>query len=233
MHTTSFVALLFISIFNYDKSRSVNIWTDFGGDGTVDRGSYKLLLTLLPFPLITGFFHFVAASDFANYYGETLIKGVARMRWIEYMITNSLMSWSLVLLAGGGNIVLPILAVLFNVLMQAFGWYHEIHNHQSSGKGKAPVNKTWEYMVFGFVPWVANWFVVFFYFFERAGDARVADWLAIVGSFVLSFTFVLPLFWRYGKEATQENNYYTERAYLLLSLTAKLWLDWVVTIDTL
>lgn len=230
VHGLSFLALVIISSANFDASRSVSLWTDFGGSSTVSRGSYKLLFTLLPFPFITALFHIAAAGGKNNYYKEALSDGVVSSRWIEYSITNGLMSWSLVLLAGGGNIVLPILAVLFNVLMQVFGYLHELANHPRSVKEQ---QKTWFYMVFGFVPWAANWFVVLFYFLQRSGSARFADWLAIIGSLLLSLLFVVPLFWRYTKPPTALNNYRTERAYLFLSLSAKLWLDWVVTVDTL
>jgi len=230
VHLTSFTALSILSGIFFDQTLQVRIWTDFGGTEIQSLGAYRLFWTLLPFPLITGLIHvWIAVADADNYSRSVLQNGVNRLRWIEYAITNGLISWSVTLLAGAGSLLFPITAVLSNFVMQYFGYLHEVYNHRrTSGRS------LWLIFV-GFIPWAINWFIVLVYFLERVAreGASVSDWLAVIGSLVWSLAFVAPLLWRYYKPNTVENNYTMELIYILLSLSAKLWLDWVVTIGSL
>lgn len=220
VHTSSFIALLTIVLTT--NSRFVDLWSDVN-QTIASLGSYQLFATLLPFPAITAIFHVLAAYNVDDYYSKVLNLGINRLRWIEYGITNGLMSWSLVVVAGNGaNVVLPIIAVLSNFAMQWYGYEHE--------KRRFDLNP----LLFGFLPWVINWVVVFVYYGARISTTSVTDGLAIFGSFVWSICFTLPLFWRRAQpKITPAVNYKVERAYILLSLTAKLWLDWVLTIGSL
>jgi len=118
---------------------------------------------------------------------------------------------------------------LSNFVMQYFGYLHERYNHTRVN------GKTLWVIFYGFIPWIINWFIAMAYFLERAAreGASVSDWLAVIGSLVWSLAFVAPLLWRYYQNNTLENNYTMELAYILLSLSAKLWLDWVVTIGSI
>jgi hypothetical protein len=221
VHFSSFVALTVIAFTNLETNRIVDLWIDFQKSTTV-VGSYAIFITLIPFPAITALFHLLAYFNVDNYYASVLRRGQNRLRWIEYSITNGLMSWSVCVLSGAGNVWLAVLAITNNFLMQYFGHLHERANR-----------RTWEFMAFGFLPWIVNWAVVFTFFFERISTALLYDSFAIFGTFVWSLTFTFPLFWRFYQKNTIENNYKVERAYILLSLTAKLWLDWSVTIGNL
>jgi len=237
VHLSSFTALLVLSIVFYDSAKQVRLWTDFGGVAVQPRGSYRLFYTLLPFPFITGIFHVaIAAFDADNYSRSVLLRGTNRLRWLEYAITNGLISWSLAVLAGAGSLLFPVVAVLCNFVMQFFGYLHEHFNYTAvnykKGERKTRVYRSLWFIGIGFVPWIANWLVVLVYFFERTGAAPVNDWLAVIGSLVWSLAFVAPLLWRFYQPDSIAVNYYTELAYILLSLSAKLWLDWVVTIGS-
>lgn len=222
VHGSSFIALLVISLVELSEARFVNLWSDVN-ETITSLGSYQLFATLLPFPAITSFVHILAAVGVDNYYAKVINLGINRLRWIEYAITNGLMSWSLTVVAGqGNNVVLAIVTVLSNFIMQWYGYEHERRRFSL------------EPLLFGVLPWVINWMIVFTYYGARISTTSVTDGLAIFGSFIWSISFTLPLFWRLTKKSvTKEVNYRVEVAYILLSLTAKLWLDWVLTIGNL
>jgi len=230
VHWSSFTAILIISLTRLDTVTTVGIWFDDNLGFTVPKslGSYELFATLVPFPFITGVFHLLAAYNVDNYYYNVLNIGVNRMRWIEYTITNGLMTWSLCVLAGAGSILIPITCVLLNVTMQSYGWFHEKRNHRVIYQVRSLVP-----LLIGFIPWFGIWAVVFTYYGANMSTMVLSDGFAVIGTFIWSLTFVLPLLWRYQKENTVENNYQMEVAYIILSLTAKLWLDWTVVIGNL
>ena len=230
VHWTSFTAILIISLTRLDTVTRVKMWFDDNLGTTIPTslGSYELFATLVPFPFITGVFHLLAAYNVDNYYENVLRVGVNRMRWIEYAITNSLMTWSLCFLAGAGSIMIPIICVLLNVTMQSYGWFHEMRNHRVKQQYRSLTP-----LLIGFVPWAGIWAVVFTYYGANMSTMTLSDGFAIIGTFVWSLTFVLPLLWRYYKGNTTSANYNMEVAYIVLSLTAKLWLDWTVVVGNL
>lgn len=232
VHSSSFIALSLISFIRLattDETRYVNIWltsvVDPGPSGYI--GSFPIFATLIPFPFITAIFHILAALGVDKYYPNVLKRGINRLRWIEYSITNGLMSWSLVFIAGnGGNLFIAISAVISNFFMQYCGYIHE----------KSPDRNIW-LLLLGFIPWTLNWtFVLLLYFYRLFGTGVVlSDSFGILGSFVWSLLFVAPLLYRkYTRnKSVLRANYNTELAYILLSLSAKIWLDWSITIGNL
>ena len=142
------------------------------------------------------------------------------------MITNGLMTVSVFALAGAGNIFLPLTGLLLNILMNLFGYLHELSN----SKRQRSLALVW----WGFVPWIPLWAIPLTYYFAQSGALPVYFGVGIVGTFLFSIAFVVPLFYRYMTKSPEiVANYNTERAYLILSLTAKLFLDWTVTIGNL
>jgi len=225
VHGASFVALLIITLTSSAPLLSFPVWTDFGQVLTV-LFTTPISATLLPFPFITSAFHVAAALGVADYYKFALVKGVTPHRWLEYMITNGLMTVSVFALAGAGNILLPITGLVLNVIMNYFGYVHELANT----KRQRTLNFVW----WGFAPWLPLWIIPLTYYFVAASTLPIYFGVAIVGTFLFSIGFVLPLFYRYSTSSPElVANYNTERAYLILSLTAKLFLDWTVTIGTL
>lgn len=215
VHLSSFVALTIISFVNLDKARYVALGA---------TGSYPIFATLLPFPLITGVFHIATAANVDSYYHSVLVLGVNRLRWIEYGITNGLMTWSVLAIAGAGaaSVYLPVMGVLANFSMQYHGYLFE----QFRAK-----NGTVLWM--GFLPWIVIWVPTLGYYFARISTALLYDGFAILGTFAFSIAFVVPLWYRQAKGDTATELYNVELAYIWLSLTAKLWLDWTMTIGNL
>jgi len=228
IQSISFIALLILSVVFRDKARLVNLWVE------TDRGSsiqtlaaYPLYSTLLPFPIITALFHVLALCKVDNYYANVLLRGTNRLRWIEYSITNGLMTFSLCTLAGAGGVVLLVGNILANFLMQYFGYLHEKLTHDTE-----PSKRTLSYIGFGFLPWLQNWVTILTYYGLNVVDTKVSEHLAILGSFLLSLLFVYPLLAIYGREHNMRNFFVLERTYIILSLTAKLYLDWIIVIGT-
>ena len=234
VHTTSFVALLILSLVNLERVRIVRSWIEINRGDTIQQiGEYPLFATLLPFPAITAIFHIMAYLNVDNYYYSVLTNNINRLRWIEYGITNGLITISLCFLVGCGNVVTVIVLVFCYFLMQCFGYLHEKFNSQLSNQ-----EKSMRYLLIGFLPWIQIWAVIFTYYGLNMMDTSpLYESFAVFGSFFLSLLFVFPLVWRYYKKTNANNdkqfNYTTEIMYIILSLTAKLYLDWTVTIGNL
>lgn len=228
VHASSFVALLIISIVNYDQARqSRQFYIDYPQR---EAGTYRLFYTLLPFPFITAIAHALAAAGAFNYYEDVLVGGVNALRWVEYSITNGLMTFSIAALVGYTDVTSLLLLLVANVLMQACGYAHELSNRVKRG--------TLFYLAVGFLPWIYKWTLSVLFLHTQQGDEVFDyDYVAVYGALGLSLTFVAPLVYKYtqlGKSANLETlNYRVEVAYLLLSLTAKLFLDWTITIGNL
>lgn len=221
VHTTSFYTLLVITLLNLNTLLRLPIWIDYNADIAV-VSHFPISATLLPFPFITGSFHFAEAIGVCDYYRRVLVLGVTPHRWIEYTVTNGLMTWSLFLLAGAGNLWLLIGSLFLNALMQYFGYLQELYNSARQ--------RTLVPLLLGFVPWSVLWLVTFVYFARLDGPVPAYFYVAIIGSFVWSIAFTIPLFYRYfTSDDDEEANFKVEVMYGTLSLTAKLWLDWTVT----
>lgn len=231
VHFSSFVALTIISYLNLATAKRVRLWTDYDGATLSVIADYPLFATLLPFPAITALFHLLAAWNVDSYYREVLVRGVNRLRWIEYAITNSLITVSLFGIVGAGDVYLFVAGILSNIAMQYFGYAHEEANH--------PLNRrpTLLPLLTGFLPFFAIWIPTLAYHIADISAAPAFEVVAVFGSLVFALLFVIPLLIRYrtraSKEVELQANYNEELFYIILSLTAKLFLDWTVTIDTL
>jgi len=143
------------------------------------------------------------------------------------MITNGLMTFSLCVIAGAGDVVLITVNIIANIIMQYFGYLHEKYNHPPS-----TVTRTPKFLIFGFLPWLQIWITILVAYGIN-GNVVTSDAYSIVGSMLLSLTFVVPLIWRYTVETSSKNNYTMELIYIILSFTAKAWLDWTFVLGNL
>jgi len=221
----SFVALLIITLATLSRTLFVPIWTDFGG-AIQPRGEFPLIVTVLAFPFITSIFHAAQAADVYDFFYRGLVLGVTPHRWLEYSLTNGLITLDIYLLAGASNPFLVLSGLVLNALMNFFGYLHERANstHQHS----------LGFLLVGFLPWVPLWFTPLYYYFVAASTVPTYYGIAIIGSFVISLLFPLPLFWRYYTRTEQiKANYSVKVVYAILSATAKLFLGWTVVVGNL
>lgn len=225
VNAVSFLALLIGTLATLSRTLRVPIWTDFGG-AIQTRGDFPLIVTVLAFPLITSIFHAAQAADVYDFYQRGLVLGVTPHRWLEYTITNGLITLDIYLLSGASNVFLVLSGLFLNALMNFFGYLHERANstHQHS----------LGFLLVGFLPWVPLWFTPLFYYFVAVSAVPTYYGVAIIGSFVISLLFPLPLFWRYYTSTEQiKANAYVKIAFAILSATAKLFLGWTVFIGNL
>lgn len=236
VNLVSFVALSIIYVSTLSTQRTVDYWTDYGGV-VVQRLTLPIATTLLPFPLLTATAHAFAYFDFDGKFSRVIYDGVNRVRWIEYAITNGFITVSLLTLVGAGNIYLIVAGVLSNVVMNYFGYEHERANHPSQS------TPTLRYLLAGFVPFFVIWTPTLAYQIARQSVSKTYETVAVYGSLVFALSFVLPLVLRYrrvlrdARYASKSNaygaNYRMQIFYTLLSMTAKIFLDWTVTIGNL
>lgn len=255
LHGISFTAALVLVIIFIDQSVSTELRTDYkvydaasptldiGGPFSVvstSLGFYKLSWLILAFPFITALFHFVIALNpviNASYSQSTLQEGRNPYRWIEYSITASIMTWVIAQLSGVTNVFLLVTLVLVNIALQYQGYIMEVVNVRRE-RG----NYFWSPTVIGFLLFAAQWIPIFVYFFaaitsERPPAAEPIPWFVYTIVFGLFFQFLLfglvMTFHYYGWPKWLRSNYYNEIAYIVLSLTSKVFLDWNLLIGIL
>lgn len=252
LHAASFIAALAVSIAYAGQSFNTEITTDFrvydanstgpsvaGPFSTVQKslGYYPLIWVDLPFPLITAIFHlaialvpFVRQMYFDGIFpgkdpsGERFLAGNP-LRWLEYSITASLMTWVLLQLSGVTNVfTLIVCGPIANIALQIQGHLQE----KLKGTSYMPT-------VAGWLIFLGQWTVILSYFFTavtspRPLDAEQVPWFVfsiIIGLFFFFCAFGLVQlahileYPRFMKSA-----YAQDIAYLILSFTSKLFLTW-------
>ena len=208
------------------------IWTTFQGYENGMIMPVKDIIATVPLAPLVASFLFVSAiahfslSTFANkWYVENLKKGVNYARWLEYSISSSIMIVLIAFLVGISELSSLILIFSLNATMNLFGWMMELHNQTTK-------KTDWTAYMFGcfagFVPWVVLGIYFFGAIFQNA-DA--------VPTFVYAIFFVLAAFFnvfainmvlQYRAKGKWADYLYGEKVYIVLSLTAKSTLAWLV-----
>lgn len=224
LHGASFIAALVVSIIYASQSFQTELTTDFRYDERTTQlrslGYYSIIWVDLPFPLITCLFH--AAIAFVpsvwHYYRHSVIKldrGNA-LRWLEYSITASLMTWVILQLSGVTNVLtLIVVGVLANIALQWQGHLQERLQRRS-----------WVPTAVGWIIFMGQWTIILTYFFTLV-TSIAAPWFVyviVIGLFFLFAVFGLIQF-AYMMEWIR-SAYVQEICYLVMSLTAKLFLTW-------
>ena len=226
LHGASFIAALVVSIIYQNNSYRGQITTDFRSYGPNSTAmldvvsDYPLIWVDLPFPFVTAMFH--GAIVFVPFVSGIYANDKTNpLRWIEYSITASLMMWVIMQLAGITNIfMLVMLGLIGNVALQYQGYIQEKIGRRSL----LPTAIGW--LIFS-----AQWSMILAYFFS-AGGADTAPWFVssiVIGTFVLFAMFgLIQLFHMLGAINTRGQ----EIMYVVMSLTAKLYLTWNLLIGT-
>jgi len=194
-------------------------------------GTYQIIWLLVAFPAITALFHativWVRAVRIVYFLNVFQLERNP-IRWIEYSITASIMTWVIMQLSGITNLFLLIAGgVLLNVALQYQGYYMEMLNPPS----RARVN--WAPTLIGWLLFLGQWTVIGVYFFATVSSA-VPDvpwfvWTIIIALFFQYATFgVVQLchYWKWPRFLA--TGYEMEQAFVFLSLFSKLTLTWVL-----
>ena len=182
------------------------------------------------FLLISAVAHFYLGTVGNKSYVENLKKGMNPTRFYEYALSSSLMIVLVGMLSGLWDLGAIILIFGINAMMNLFGIMMEIHN-QSTQK------TNWISFVYGSIAGIVPWIVIFIYFIGsvNSGDAKPPAFVyAIIPTLFVFFNiFAINMVLQYRKVGRWKDYLFGERVYIILSLTSKSVLAWLIFAGTL
>lgn len=182
------------------------------------------------FLLISAVAHFYLSTIGYERYIENLKKGMNPVRFYEYALSSSLMIVLIGMLIGLWDLGAIILIFTLNATMNLFGIMMETHNQFTE-----KVN--WTSFIYGCVAGFIPWIVIMLYFVGavNSGDAKPPDFVyAIVPTLFVFFNiFAINMVLQYKKIGRWKDYLFGERIYIILSLSAKSVLCWLIWTGTL
>lgn len=165
-----------------------------------------------------------------KWYVSNLKKGANYGRWMEYSITSSIMIVIIAMLSGIYDLSTLILLFFINSTMIFFGWMMELHNQNTA-------RTDWTSFIFGCLAGSIAWIIIFLHFISAAADPTNAVpgfvYGIMISIFIFFNCFALNMVLQYKKIGPWKDYLFGEKAYILLSLTAKSALAWQVFAGTL
>lgn len=173
----------------------------------------------------------MAAPGIWPWYRDNLRRNINYARWIEYSVSASLMIVLIALITGISDIGAIIAIFGVNAAMILFGLIHEMFNQD-----RDRVN-WWPY-IFGCFAGAVPWIIIAYQIIgadNRATDGGVPTFVygIIISLFVLFNSFAVNMVLQYKKVGPWRDYLFGEKAYILLSLTAKTALAWQIFANTL
>jgi hypothetical protein len=183
-------------------------------------------------PLVAGFLfisalaHGLLASPWLHrWYERSVSRGINPARWIEYAFSSSLMIVVIAMLVGIYDIASLLLVFALNATMILFGWLMELHNQTTE---RTNWTAYWFGCFAGAVPWIA-----IAVYLAGSQDPPGFVYGIFASLFVFFNVFAVNMLLQYRRIGRWRDYLYGERAYMLLSLTAKSLLAWQVFAGTL
>lgn len=196
-------------------------------------GDLRLAPLVALFLFLSGAAHLVLTLPVVNdWYNRNLARGINYARWVEYAVSASVMIVVIAMLTGVYDLGSLIMLFVLNATMISFGLVMEIQN---KGRAKEDVNWTpfWLGSAVGAVPWIIIGLYLFAPATRSVGDVPTFVY-GIFGSLFIFFNvFAINMFLQYKKIGRWRDYLHGERAYIVLSLTAKSALAWQVFFGTL
>ncbi|NIM93725.1 MAG: hypothetical protein GTO18_08445 [Anaerolineales bacterium] len=193
---------------------------------------YELLFgpAVATFLLLSAIAHFYLATIGYNQYVSNLKKGMNPVRFYEYALSSSLMIVLIGMLVGVWDLGAIILIFSINATMNLFGIMMELHN-QNTDKTR------WTAFIYGCFAGIVPWIVIVMYFFgalSSAGAEPPGFVYAIIPTIFVFFNiFAVNMYLQYKKVGKWKNYLFGERVFIILSLTAKTTLAWLIFAGTL
>lgn len=178
---------------------------------------------------LSALFHFiVAAPGFNSRYVRGLGQGHNYFRWVEYSLSSSVMIILIAQLLGVFDVIALIAIFGVNVSMILFGWLQE-KDQQPGGSLLA----FWFGCIAGIVPWLA--FLVLIIAPKSPSAVAIPGfvWGIVISLFILFNCFAIVQYLQYKPVGRWRDYLRGERAYIVLSLTAKTALAWQIFSGTL
>jgi hypothetical protein len=182
------------------------------------------------FLLISAVAHFYLSTLGYNRYVQNLEKGMNPVRFYEYALSSSWMIVLIGMLVGLWDLGALILIFSLNATMNLFGVMMELHNQRTE-------KTNWTSFIYGCFAGIVPWIVITMYFVGavNSGDAKPPAFVyAIVPTLFVFFNiFALNMILQYKKVGRWKDYLFGERVYIILSLTAKTTLAWIIFAGTL
>jgi hypothetical protein len=165
--------------------------------------------------------HLVTSTVLRHRYEHDLRRGLNRFRWVEYSFSATIMILLICTYAGITGISALIGIAGANVAMILFGWVQEVAN--PPGRERTTMLPFWCGCVAGAAPWIAI-------AVNLAGSQTVPGFVyGIFFSLLVFFTsFAVNQYLQYREVGPWRDQAFGEKAYLVLSLTAKSALAWQI-----
>jgi len=174
--------------------------------------------------------HFYLATIGYSRYVENLKKGMNPVRFYEYALSSSLMIVLIGMLIGIWDLGAIILIFTLNATMNLFGIMMELHNQHTK-------KTDWTAFIYGCVAGFVPWVVIMLYFVGavNSGSAKPPAFVyAIVPTLFVFFNiFAINMVLQYKKVGSWKDYLFGERVYIILSLSAKSVLCWLIWTGTL
>jgi hypothetical protein len=182
------------------------------------------------FLLISAVAHFYLSTVGYNRYIVNLKKGMNPIRFYEYALSSSLMIVLIGMLTGLWDLGAIILIFTLNATMNLFGIMMEYHNQYTE-------KTDWSGFIYGSVAGIVPWIVIMLYFLGAisSGDAKPPTFVyAIIPTLFVFFNiFAINMVLQYKKVGPWKDYLFGERFYIVLSLSAKTVLAWLIFAGTL
>lgn len=182
------------------------------------------------FLLISAVAHFYLSTLGYNRYVANLKKSMNPIRFYEYALSSSLMIVLIGMLSGLWDLGAIILIFGINATMNLFGIMMEYHNQYTK-------KTDWTAFIYGCIAGIIPWIVIFLYFVGavNSGEAKPPDFVyAIIPTLFVFFNiFAINMVLQYKKVGRWKDYLFGERVYIILSLSAKTVLAWLIFAGTL
>ena len=183
------------------------------------------------FLLLSAIAHFYLGTIGKNRYYNNLKKGMNPVRFYEYALSSSLMIVLIGMLCGVWDLGAIILAFGINACMNLFGIMMEYHNQYTK-------KTDWTSFIYGCFAGILPWVVILVYFLgavSSGGEAKPPAFVyAIVPTLFVFFNiFAINMVLQYKKVGPWKDYLFGERFYIILSLSAKTVLAWIIFAGTL
>jgi len=187
-------------------------------------------LAVAVFLLLSAVAHFFLATVGYKLYVSNLKKGMNPVRFYEYALSSSVMIVLIGMLVGIYDLGAIILIFGINATMNLFGIMMEYHNQNTQ-------KTNWTSFIFGSIAGIIPWIVIVVYFIGslagEGGKPPAFVYAIIPTLFVFFNIFAVNMVLQYKKVGPWKDYLFGERVYIILSLTAKTVLAWIIFAGTL
>ncbi len=182
------------------------------------------------FLLISAIAHFYLSTVGYQGYVKNLKRGMNPTRFYEYALSSSLMIVLIGMLSGLWDLGAIILIFGLNAMMNLFGIMMELQNQTTE-------KTDWTAYIYGTIAGIIPWIVIFLFFLGsvNSGDAKPPPFVyAIIPTLFVFFNiFAINMVLQYKKIGPWKDYLFGERVYIILSLTSKSVLAWIIFAGTL